>query len=243
MQKLHVLTRKEELDPSRLADKVVVVLDVLFATSTIVTALQHGASEVIPVPDEAAAREESARHTNGTFVLAGEKKLERIPGFAPYAPLALAQHDLADKQLIYSTTNGTVALRRAEDAPHVYAAALLNGEAVMNHILVTHPNETVLILCAGSSGRFNVEDFFAAGLLVDRLLGSSQGQWTPTDAALAARAVYKQCDAEACLRSSRIGQIMEQRGHADEVRFAARIGEYSLVPSLQNGRVKCLATH
>ena len=53
--KIHVLTKKEELDTVRLEGKVAVVLDVLFATSTMVTALAHGASAVVPAAGEAAA--------------------------------------------------------------------------------------------------------------------------------------------------------------------------------------------
>ena len=53
--KVHVLTKKEELDTVRLTGKVVVVLDILFATTTMVTALAHGAKEVVPVLDESAA--------------------------------------------------------------------------------------------------------------------------------------------------------------------------------------------
>ena len=58
--KLHVLTRKEELDDVRVAGRIVVVLDILFASTTMVTALAHGAIEVIPVADEAAARAAAA---------------------------------------------------------------------------------------------------------------------------------------------------------------------------------------
>ena len=54
--KIHVLTRKEELDTVRMAGKVVVVLDILFATTTMVAALAHGAVEVVPVMDETAAK-------------------------------------------------------------------------------------------------------------------------------------------------------------------------------------------
>ncbi len=85
--KIHVLTKKEELDGVRVPGKVVVVLDILFATTTMVTALAHGATEVIPVLDEAAARAESERY--GDCVVAGELHAETIAGFAHPAPLAL----------------------------------------------------------------------------------------------------------------------------------------------------------
>src|SRR5438128_247128 len=85
--KVHVLTRKEELDSVRVAGKVVVVIDILFATTTMVAALAHGAREVIPVLDESAARAEDARRGAGACVLAGELYAETLPGFVHQALL------------------------------------------------------------------------------------------------------------------------------------------------------------
>ena len=106
--KIHVLMKKEELDKVRLSGKIVVVLDILFATSTMVTALAHGATEVIPVLDESAARAESGRYRD--CVVAGELDADTIPGFAHPAPLALLKHGVQGKSVIFSTTNGTVAM-------------------------------------------------------------------------------------------------------------------------------------
>src|SRR5687768_10025636 len=90
--KVHVLTKKEELDSVRLPGKVVVVLDILFATTTMVTALAHGATEIVPVLDEAAARDYGKRLAPGAFVLAGELYAETLEGFAHPAPLSLVEH-------------------------------------------------------------------------------------------------------------------------------------------------------
>lgn len=241
MPHLHVLTRREDLDPQKLADKAVVALDVLFATSTVVTALAHGVSEVIIAAAEAQARAQAAELPAGSYVLAGEYHLQRLPGFASFAPLALLKEDLAGKRLIYSTTNGTVALHQAQGAAHVYAAALLNAEAVGQRLCMKHAEDNVLILCAGSIGRLNLEDFYAAGLLVDRLTMERPDCWSPTDTALAAQAVYRYygaAGAEACLMRSRVGRRMQERGEADEVRFAARLNAYAIVPRLQDGRIR-----
>ncbi len=238
MQKLHVITHKEELDPRRLSDKVVVVLDVLFATSTMVTALRHGAADVTPVIDEAAARAQALKCTDGACVLAGEWHRERIPGFAHYAPLALLEHGVAGKRVIYATTNGTVALLDATRAPNVYAAALLNGEAVTRHICTKHTDETVLVLCAGSRGTPTLEDLYGAGYLVDRLLGGCLQRWALTDAAHAAHKLYRGCEPLECLQDSRIGRLMKADGLAEEVRFAARVGVFDIVPAMVDGRLR-----
>ena len=68
MPKVHVLLKKEELDAELLAGKVVVVLDILFATSTIVTAFQHGVTHVIPAMDEHHARREAEKHAVGSYL-------------------------------------------------------------------------------------------------------------------------------------------------------------------------------
>ena len=110
MAKIHVLLKKEELDGQRLSGKVVIVLDILFATSSIVAALAHGASEVVPALDgEAALREASGRRA-GSYVLSGELNAVTLSGFSHPMPMALLEQDLAGKTLIYSTTNGTVAV-------------------------------------------------------------------------------------------------------------------------------------
>src|SRR5207237_8467411 len=107
--KVHVLTSKEEIDNVRVAGKVVLVIDMLFATTTMVAALAHGALEVIPVLDEAAARAEDARRGAGGCVLAGELYAQTLPGFVHPAPLALVAHGVQGRTVIYSTTNGTAA--------------------------------------------------------------------------------------------------------------------------------------
>src|SRR6185503_21008161 len=103
--KLHVLTKKEELDGVRVQGKVVVVLDILFATTTMVAALANGAREIVPVLDEAAARACGAGIAD--CVLAGELYAETLPGFAHPAPLALIEHGVRGKTVVYSTTTGT----------------------------------------------------------------------------------------------------------------------------------------
>ena len=84
--KIHVLTKKEELDSVRVPGKVVIVLDILFATTTMVTALAHGATEVLPVLDEAAARARASELPHGSYVLSGELNADTLPGFAHPAP-------------------------------------------------------------------------------------------------------------------------------------------------------------
>lgn len=235
--KVHVLYRKEELDHERLEGKVAIVLDVLFATSTIIAALAHGASEVIPTLDEAGARAEAQKHPAGSYVLAGELYAETLPGFASPTPLALMEEKIAGRKLIYSTTNGTVALRQSSGADHVYAAALLNGEAVVGRVLQQHPGKTILIVCSGSMGMVNLEDLYGAGYLVDLLSRGLDENSDFSDAALAVRSLYRSEDPADCLLRARVGRLMIERNLAHEVHYAAGLSKLKAVPLLQGGRL------
>jgi len=237
MSKVHVLLKKEELDAQRLPDKVVVVLDILFATTSIVTALAHGAAEVVPTLDGDAALREAARRPAGSYLLAGELNAVTLTGFAHPTPVALLEQDLAGKAMIYSTTNGTVALSKSRDAAHVFAASLLNAEAVVDRIERTFPSETVLLVCSGSADNFNLEDFYGAGYLVS-LFARYGGARELSDAALAARMLHDGADAFECLASSRVGRMMLGRGLEREVRFAARKSCFEVVPELREGCVR-----
>ncbi len=236
--KVHVLYRKEDLDHERLDGKVAIVLDVLFATSTIIAALANGATEVIPTLDEAGARAEAQRHPEGSYILAGELYAETLPGFASPTPLALLREPIAGRKLIYSTTNGTVALRQSSGAAYVYAAALLNGEAVIRHVLKRHPGHTILIVCSGSMGMVNLEDLYGAGYLVDLLSSSLDENLDFSDAALAARSLFRNEDPADCLLRARVGRMMVERDLAHEVHFAAALSSLQSVPCLVDGRLK-----
>lgn len=239
--KVHVLTRKEELDTVRLPGKVVVVLDILFATTTMVAALAHGATDVVPVADEAAARAAAARLAPGSYVLSGELYAETLPGFAHPAPMALVRHGVRHKRLVYSTTNGTVAMTLCAEAASVYCGSLLNARRLAEHLVARHPGETVLVVCSGSAANFNLEDFYGAGYMVECLADLLGAGVDLSDAARSARGLYRHAKAPQALLECRVGRMMSARGLAHEVEFACRFDAFPIVPALQNGSVRLVA--
>lgn len=230
--KVHVLFRRQDLEMVKLDRKVVVVLDVLFATSTMIAALANGAAAVIPTLNEEHAREQAKAMPRGGYVLAGELFADTIAGFAPPTPLALLGHELKGRTLIYATTNGTVALRESSEAEHVFAGALLNAAAVVKHIAQHHRDRTILVVCSGSMGNPNLEDMYGAGYFVE-LLARELGETADlSDAAWAARALYRSEAAESVLLRCRVGQMMQERGLTHEVEYAAQLSRLDVVPKL-----------
>lgn len=237
MPKLHVLFKKEELDPGRLQGKVVIVLDVLFATTTIVHAFAQGAQRIWPARDANDARRIAA--SLDAPLLAGEYLADSLPGFGPATPLALCASGIDGATLVYATTNGTVALNNTAGAAHVYVGALSNGEALVAHVAQRHPQAPVLVVCAGSVGKFNLEDFYGAGHIAAHF--ETTGAYTLSDAALAAVLLYKGCSANTALNASRVGRMMQAHHLDGEVEHAARMDTVDVVPELLNGCLQRVA--
>ena len=228
---LHVLARREDVDPARLAGQVVVVVDVLFATSTIIHALVAGAASVYPARNDEDARAAAARSPGA--LVAGEYLARPLPGHAPATPLALASQLRPGGQLVYFTTNGTRAIAACGDAIAVYAGALTNAAAVARRVVAAHPGQPVLLLCAGSLGRLSLEDFVGAGHLVRALRGS--GDYAPTDAALAAEFASLGVTPGAALVDSRVGRMLSRAGMDEEIAHAAGCNTCEVVPVLRDG--------
>ncbi|WKA48296.1 2-phosphosulfolactate phosphatase [Geobacillus zalihae] len=239
MTKVHVVLRKEDIDEMALADrKVAVVFDVLLATSSITAVLAAGARSVIPVRDAEEAKEIALRLPEGSYELVGEYEGRTIAGFHPPAPLFL-QTVCPGKTVVLSTTNGTVAIRRAQPARAVYAASLLNSPAVGEHICRLHQEETIIVICSGSSGRFCLEDFYGAGYFVHCLIEQGINAAELSDSATAAWLFYRQYSdegkAKEVLSASRVGRWMMAYGLEKEIDYINRHGSLSAVPKLELG--------
>lgn len=234
-RKLHVLVRKEDLDPARIADKVLIVIDTLFATTTIVNALSHGAREIVPALDrDEALRIAQHSAADSLPVLAGELNGIALAGFSHPTPQALASAGIRGRRVVYSTTNGTRALRSAQGARAVFAGCLRNARAAMDAALSEPGSPTILLLCAGSAGAINVEDFYTAGILAARFLEATPDALV-TDSALAALACSR-ADPVSTLATSRVGRMyFAQWGH--EIEFAAQIDSDRTVARFEGGAV------
>jgi 2-phosphosulfolactate phosphatase len=235
MPSLHVLLKKEDLRPTHLEDRVVIVLDILFATSTMVHALAEGVEAIWPALDSTDANVVAGGV--GECIRSGEYLAEHLPGFAPAMPLLLGREPLRGKKLVYCTTNGTVALRAATSASFAYVGSLLNGAALVSHVRQAHPDSSVLIVCSGSVGNFNLEDFYGAGHLVEHFEGQGGG-YELNDAARGARLLRQGYDARTVLTGSRVGLMMRDKGLTNEVEYCAQADILDVVARLDGGALR-----
>jgi 2-phosphosulfolactate phosphatase len=213
-------TQWRKLEPSRLRDSACAVIDVIRATSTIVTALARGADGVQPVAsvDDAFA----AKAKNPETLLAGERHGQALPGFdLGNSPEDFTWERVLGRQIILTTTNGTQALAACADARAVVTAALLNLEAVATRLRELGP--PWIILCAGCDGEFGVDDAIVAGALAEAL---------DQDHALVSLYRSVRGDLTESLLGSLAGCELLKVGLEKDLPFCAQVNLFSIVPTL-----------
>jgi 2-phosphosulfolactate phosphatase len=235
--------------PPRFEDAICVVIDVLRATTTIVTALAHGASEVRPCLTAAEAKRYAASAGNTPFLLGGERRGRRIPGFhLGNSPIEyLDSGKISGRVIYFSTTNGTPALRRAYrgSARPVYLGALVNLSAVSTAMVRTAVSDAIkriFLICAGRHGEPSLEDWYCAGLLVPRLrselakcgISPELGDATISAAEYASMNRGKPL---AVLAASEHGRYLKSIGFAADLEYASQIDKYHLVPLFDGNRI------
>ena len=178
-----------------------VVIDVLRATTSIATACNNGCQCVIPVRtvEEALA----IKVQKPDVVLAGERGGLLIPGFnLGNSPYEYTKDQVSGKTIVMTTTNGTLALNKVASTQKVYIMAFVNAASIVTALHQSQKN--TVIVCAGSEGKFSLEDTLCAGLAADCLSHEAE----LSDTALAAQAMYRDFAADLFKRVS-------QSSHAD----------------------------
>ncbi|HEX5726383.1 MAG TPA: 2-phosphosulfolactate phosphatase [Longimicrobiaceae bacterium] len=236
--RLDVFLTPYETAAADIADRTVVVIDVLRASSTIVEALASGAKALYPV----AEIEEALRLANTLgreeVLLCGERRCLPIEGFdLGNSPADFTPERVGGKTLVMSTTNGTVAMTASTGASRVLIGSWLNLSAVVAE-LVRSTTEPV-ILCSGRERHFGLEDAVCAGLLVRGVMEAlPEIHWEPNDGARAAVALAETfADPEELFRVCAAGQAIVAAGLADDLAFCAQTDRHEVVPVLQDRQI------
>lgn len=218
---------------------VCVVIDELRASSTITTILDGGCSRLYVTAGLETARR-LARKNQG--LLAGERHGSKPPGFDfDNSPAAIALADVRGRVVVLSTSNGTKVLSGLKDAPATLVGCLLNARACARAAveLAISMDARVGVVCAGTLGRFALDDAVAAGVLVERLVDAAKARGQGhilTEAAVAAvqlRNSYP--DLRTPLRNSVAGRLLASLGVHDDVPYCSRLDVTDTVPILRAG--------
>lgn len=232
---LHVAFLPSLTAPGRSAwgrGQICLVVDVIRASSSLVTIVERGAARILIAGTVASARQAAAAGNDA--VLAGEEEGLAPPGFHyGNSPVELARAPLHGRPVVFVTTNGTAAIRAVKEADAVLVAAMRNGAAACREAWqeAAARGDDLTVVCAGREGGFSIDDAYCAGYLVDSLL--RHGSLELTDGSNAALRLYRsEPDTLAIFSQSAAGRNVIRLGLTGDVAFCAQRNVSDAVPRL-----------
>jgi 2-phosphosulfolactate phosphatase len=222
-------------DDDKIHKKTVVVIDILRATTTINAALANGANAVIPVisPGECEEYDNVKNH-----ILAAERKGDKVKGFSyGNSPLEYTQEVVKNKTLVLTTTNGTKAIRIAEDAKNLFIGSFTNINALCKHL--KSMKQDIILFCSGWKDTPCLEDTIFAGACIDIL----DDFVLSNDSAILAYNSFKSYE-------NNIFKAIQKCGHYDrlktivsekELKYCATYDVINIVSEYKNGKIKIVS--
>jgi len=221
---------------------VIIVVDVLRCTSSIVTALANGATDVTAVRSISEARALKAK--NPSFILAGERGGLPPNGFElGNSPREFSARNVKDRSVIITTTSGTQAISNASKAKVVLMGSFLNLTAVAEKAfqIATEKNYGLTVAMSGKLGSFSLEDFLCAGGIVSLWEGEELEFSDSAHASLLAYNTASDDLLKNVLRGNHARELVNL-GLEQDVAFCCERDRYDIVPNLKDGRIVRLET-
>ncbi|MWV45049.1 2-phosphosulfolactate phosphatase [Paenibacillus sp. HJL G12] len=229
--RVDVIANVDDIRSEDFVQKSAVVIDVLRATSTMITALAKGARGLLPVETVPEAQNKRSEHT---FV-GGERYYKKIPGFqAGNSPHDYMSGDIVGKLVVLTTSNGTRGLLKSQRASRLLAASFMNGTACASALASFESD--VILLCAGCKNEFSLEDGLCAGMIIDAMETQFNQSLRLNDLGLAMKLAYRQCRHslyETVMEGSSAKQLVKL-GFAHDVEYCTGTDTVPLVPIAKN---------
>lgn len=223
-------------DNEKIHKKSVVVIDILRATTTINAALTNGANAVIPVisPSECEEYDNVKNH-----ILAAERKGDKVKGFKyGNSPLEYDEEVVKNKTLVLTTTNGTKAIRIAEDAKNLYIGSFTNINALCRHL--NNMKQDIVFFCSGWKDTPCLEDTIFAGACIQILDTFALSN----DSAIIAYHSFKNYEnnlfgaIQKCGHYDRLKTIVSEK----ELKYCVTYDSVEIVSEYKNGKIKVVNT-
>ncbi|MBB6325153.1 2-phosphosulfolactate phosphatase [Algoriphagus iocasae] len=237
MRKVEICFSPELIHLHSLQGKIVVVVDIFRATSTMVAALANGISEIRTFADLEDCR---AMKEQG-FLIAGERNGLTAPGFEMgNSPVAYLNGDYEGRKLAMTTTNGTLAISKSSEADEILIGAFPNLGATIEYL--QKKDQDVLIHCAGWKGMFNLEDSLYAGALVKSLEATHEAS---EDGALAMKALFEKegHDLKGFLSQASHAKRLQNHNIESDIDFCLTLDLYSIIGKVEKEVLIAIEPH
>jgi 2-phosphosulfolactate phosphatase len=213
--------------------EIVVVIDVLRATSAICAAFDNGILSIIPVPTV----EEAWEYKQKGFLAGAERKGQIVEGFDfGNSPFSYMREEFRGKEVVLTTTNGTKSLDVAKDAEIVVVGSFLNLEALSEWLAKQDKN--VLCLCSGWQDKFNLEDTICAGAISEYLINTGNFV-SEEDSSIAAKYLYLSAKDNylGYLKSSSHRRRLKNLNLNEDIKYCLTPNQTRVIPILKNGKL------
>lgn len=229
MKKVEICFSPELIHLHSLEGKIVVVVDIFRATSTMVAALANGINKI----QTFSSLEDCQNMASKGFLIAGERNGITAPGFQlGNSPLAYLNHAYAGQNLAMTTTNGTLAIAKSEGAEEIIIGAFPNLRATADYI--KSRDLDVLIHCAGWKGKFNLEDSLYAGALVKELEYTHEAE---DDGAISMKSLFEKegHDLKGFLSQASHAKRLQNHNIDSDIDFCLTVDLFDLVGKIEDG--------
>lgn len=238
--KANVLLSPVGLDELYFTGKTTIVIDILRASSTIVTALQNGAKEIVPVASVEFAVKVSGGMFGGQTLLGGERNTKKIEGFAlGNSPLEYSTEVVTGKSIIFYTTNGSKAIVKAKFSQNLFICSFMNLAAVAQKLVALDTDFE--ILCSGRNNLYSMEDTVCAGKIISEVLKLNENL-VLTDAAKASVALSKSFGKNILkmMKESEHGKILIENGFGEDLKYCSKLSTSEVIPYYTGNVLKLL---
>ncbi len=229
---LDVVISASQVTEEQVVGRTVCVIDVFRATSVMVTALGNGAVRILPLGEvEGAFRlRDDLAPGEEKILLGGERGTVLIPGFdLDNSPQAYTPERVAGATILFTTTNGTRAIRACGQARRILIGAFINASAACRAMIAA--GDDITLVCSGREGHYTMEDALCAGLMAEKLSAASP-ELRLTDLAWTLREQYRtfRSDLRYPLSQSRHYNFILGRGLHDDIDYCLQESITETVP-------------
>jgi 2-phosphosulfolactate phosphatase len=240
--KIDLFFSAAEIPSVKINGRVAVIIDVLRASTSIITALANGCRGILPVSEIDEAKQLAQQFPPESILLGGERNEMPIPGFdLSNSPLEYTADKVIEKRIIFTSSNGAKLFNYIRDAHKAIVAGFVNVTA-SSEFIIEH-NADVSIMCAGKNRLFGIEDAVCGGMIVDKILNKTSVYLNLNDGAVAAQRLYLSYadNITEMLYQTSHGKRLVEIGSEQDIKACGQLDSFNTIPILRQNELVSLS--
>jgi 2-phosphosulfolactate phosphatase len=232
-KKIEVCLSPRDFDLYKEGFEIIVVIDVLRATSAICAGIANGVKSIIPVD----SIEKALEYKKKGYLVGAERKGQIVEGFDfGNSPYSFMDSKFIGKEIVLTTTNGTKSIQISKESGTIVIGALVNLEALTNWLLKQNLN--VLCLCSGWQDKFNLEDSICAGAIAEILISSGK-YYSEEDSTICVKHLYNASKKSSFsfLKASSHRKRLRNLNLNKDIKYCLTPNQLDVIPILKNNEI------